>query len=402
MASKSSTAQSDPEKLQRVVLDFSHSGGGKNCQTSAMVRLMHHLGHDISEPMLLGISAGMGFVYWFMKMMPYPVIGGMNRADCRKFPGILGKAARRLGGDFESILTKSQAKAHAFLMETLSAGQPGLVCVDIAYLDHLSTGDDDHFGEHNFLVYGVDEVQDLVYISDRFPSTLTMSLKRLKQARASEFKPFPAMNQMVRFTFPKTLTPLKEIIPAAIRENAEALLNPPIANIGVKGILKWSLELSRYPKLIPDPKALVHALMMHYIYIETGGSGGAIFRRIYSDFLREAADAMDDNTLSRASDDYLAISEMWIEVANGLLPDEYPALCELRRIQWESNRIMETEGVTALERVRKLSARVPCLAEEAAKSESTHFVEFIRPVKELLERIHDREFEVMTQLAKHL
>ncbi|MHA2602520.1 MAG: BtrH N-terminal domain-containing protein, partial [Candidatus Thorarchaeota archaeon SMTZ1-83] len=230
---------------ERLVLDFEHFGNGKNCQTSAMVRLMHHLGHDISEPMLVGISSGLGFIYWFMKMMPYPIVGGMNRSDCRKFPGMLGKAARRLGGDFESILTRSVKKAHVFLKDTLRDNQPSLVCVDMAYLDHLLTGENDHFGEHNFLVYGIDETKNEAYISDRFHGTHTMPLIQLQKARASEHPPFPAMNQAVRFTFPKKLTPVEEIIPSAIRENIDALLSPPIRNVGVKGMIKWSKELGR-------------------------------------------------------------------------------------------------------------------------------------------------------------
>jgi hypothetical protein len=188
---------------EKIVLDFHHFGGGKNCQTSSMVRLMHHLGYDITEPMLVGISSGLGFIYWFMKQMPYPIVGGMNRSDCRRFPGILGKAAHRLGGDYDAILTKSVKKAHLFLKDTLHQDQPALVCADMAYLDHLLTGGEDHFGEHNVLVYGIDEPKDLAYISDRFDGTVTMSLKKLQKARASEFQPFPAMNQMVRFSFPE-------------------------------------------------------------------------------------------------------------------------------------------------------------------------------------------------------
>ena len=79
---------------ERILLDFEHFGNGKNCQTSSMVRLMHHMGYEISEPMLVGISSGLGFIYWFMKQMPYPIVGGMNRASCRRFPGILGKAVK--------------------------------------------------------------------------------------------------------------------------------------------------------------------------------------------------------------------------------------------------------------------------------------------------------------------
>ena len=387
---------------ERIVLDFKHFGNGKNCQTSSMVRLMNHLGHEISEPMLVGISAGMGFIYWFMKKMPYPIVGGMNRSDCRKFPGILGKAAKRLGGDFESIITKSVKKAHFFLKETLKQNQPGLVCVDMAYLDHLLTGEDDHFGEHNFLVYGIDEPVNKAFISDRFHGTTEMELTQLQKARASEYPPFPAMNQMVRFAFPKTLTPLEEIIPDAIRENADALLNPPISNVGVKGIARWSSELAKYPKMFPQSRNLVHALVMHYVYIETGGSGGAIFRQIYSDFLQEAGELMDSSAMLNASEGFREIVAVWRDIANGLLPEDYPALRELREIQWSINHDLETKGLNVLEKVRKRAEKVPGLIDEAARNEISDFLEFIKPVRESLRQVSERETRVFTKLASSI
>ncbi len=382
----------------QIVLDFQHFGGGRNCQTSAMQRLMHHLGHDISEPMLVGISAGLGFIYWFMKMMTYPVIGGMNRSDCREFPGILGKAARRLGGDFEAIRTKSVKKAHLFLKETLLEDQPALVCVDMAYLDHLLTGEDDHFGEHNFLVFGIDEQRDLAYISDRFHGTTTMSLVQLQRARSSEFRPFPAMNQMVRFTLPEELTPLQNVIPSAIRENVKALLNPPISNFGIEGIKKWSKELGRYQKIIPDARNLAHALVMHYIYIETGGSGGAIFRQIYKDFLEEAGGLLENDGILRAAQDFERIVSTWRSIAEALLPDEFSALSELRRIQWRCNELMETEGLASIRKAGRLAAKVPALLDEAAASEVTHYGEFVPKVQELLETVAGLEEQALKEL----
>jgi hypothetical protein len=387
---------------ERIMLDFNHFGDGKNCQTSSMQRLMHHLGHDISEPMLVGISAGMGFIYWFMKKMPYPIVGGMNRSDCRRFPGILGKAAKRLGGDFESILTKSVKKAHIFLKDTLKQNQPGLVCVDMAYLDHLLSGEDDHFGEHNFLVFGIDEPNNKAYISDRFHGTAEMALTQLQKARASEYAPFPAMNQMVRFTFPESLTPLEEIIPDAIRENADALLNPPISNVGVKGIVRWSKELIRYPRMFPNPRSLVHALMMHYVYIETGGSGGAIFRQLYRDFLLEAGELMNSSDMLRAAEEFKTIVEMWKEIAAGLLPEEYSALKELREIQWSINQDLETHGLSALDKVGKRAKKVPDLMDTAAKDEISDFSEFITPVCELLKQVSESETRVLTELKNNI
>lgn len=387
---------------ERIMLDFKHFGDGKNCQTSSMQRLMHHLGHDISEPMLVGISAGMGFIYWFMKKMPYPIVGGMNRSDCRKFPGILGKAAKRLGGDFESILTKSVKKAHIFLKDTLKQNQPGLVCVDMAYLDHLLTGEDDHFGEHNFLVFGIDEPTNKAYISDRFHGTTEMTLTQLQKARASEYAPFPAMNQMVRFVFPESLTPLEDIIPDAIRENADALLNPPISNVGVKGMVRWSKELVKYPRMFPDPRSLVHALMMHYVYIETGGSGGAIFRQIYRDFLLEAGELMNSSDMLQAAEEFKTIVEMWKEIAAGLLPEEYSALKELREIQWSINQDLETHGLSALDKVGKRAKKVPDLIDTAAKDEISDFSEFITPVCDLLKQVSESETRVLTELKNNI
>jgi hypothetical protein len=204
---------------------------------------------------------------------------------------------------------------------------------------------------------------------------------------------------MVRFTFPKTLTPIEEIIPGAILENVDAMLNPPIRNVGVKGIEKWSKELLKYPKLIPEPKALAHALMMHYIYIETGGSGGAIFRQIYSDFLREAGNLMNHDGMLRASDEFGSIVELWRKVANGLLPDEYSALRELREIQWGINSELETKGLSALDSVKVMSEKVPALLEEAAQSEVRNFPEFIIPVTQLLKQISEAEENTLSRLA---
>jgi len=204
---------------------------------------------------------------------------------------------------------------------------------------------------------------------------------------------------MVRFSFPSKLTPLRELIPTAIRENVEALLNPPISNVGVKGIRKWSVELGKYPKLIPNPRDLAHALVMHYIYIETGGSGGAIFRQIYRDFLEEAGHIMQNDGILKAAEQFGEIVNLWREIANGLLPDEYPSLAKLRKIQWTVNEEFEGKGIAALDRARKLAEKVPALLDEAAKSEIPHFAEFIPNVRTLLEQVSEMERETMQNLA---
>ena len=142
--------------------------------------------------------------------------------------------------------------------------------------------------------------------------------------------------------------------------------------------------------------------MMHYIYIETGGSGGAIFRQIYTDFLREAGELMDNDAILIASDEFEAIVDVWHQIANGLLPDDYPTLAELRKIQWSVNEILETQGLNALELAEKKSKRVPDLLEEAAKSEIPRFMEFIQPVRDLLKEASEKETETLSKLEHAL
>jgi hypothetical protein len=36
---------------------------GEHCETTALGNLFHHAGIELSEPMLFGLSGGLGFIY---------------------------------------------------------------------------------------------------------------------------------------------------------------------------------------------------------------------------------------------------------------------------------------------------------------------------------------------------
>ena len=228
-------------KDERILLDFQHLPGGRNCMTSSLWKLLNHLGVKISEEMLVGIASGLGFIYWKMKQLPVPFVGGMNGG---RFPTILGLAIDRLGGEWSVLKSTSAKKAHHHLKDVLLQNHPALVCVDMAYLNYISLGGDegDHFGMHTILVYGIDEQNNEAYVSDRFSTPITMRLSDLQKARASKFHPFPALNKLLTVSMPENLTSLEKIIPMAIHENAKFMLEPPIRNMGLKGILKWKQE----------------------------------------------------------------------------------------------------------------------------------------------------------------
>jgi len=381
---------------ERIVLAFDHLPDGQNCLASSLQRRLHHYGHQISEPMLFGISSGLGFVYWKQKGMPAPFVGGMNAG---KFPGIVGRAVERLGGQYKVLRTKSTARAHEHLKATLRAGQPAMVLADMAYLDHLSVGEDEHFGQHMLLVYGIDEPADEAYVSDRFANTITIPLTKLQQARASEYQPFPARNQMLRLSLPDRLAPLESILPLALRENLDFMFNPPITNFGLKGILKWRKMLARYPQMIPDPAQLVMALRDHYVFIEIGGTGGALFRRMYSDFLQEAAHVLGESNLATAAHDYAEIAKLWTAIADAFLPDYLPNLRSIRELHWKTNQELERGVPDAVERARERLGRQPNLIRRAAREDIEDFPAILEQVRGLLKRVHAMESLALERVA---
>ncbi len=379
---------------ERIMLDFEHLPGGKNCMTSSLWKLLHHIGHDISEEMLVGIASGLGFIYWKMKQMPTPFVGGMNGG---RFPTILGLAVDRLGGEWKVLKSSSVKRAHKHLRETLEMDQPALVCADLGFLDYLSLGGDDHFGMHTILVYGIDEKEDEAHISDRFATTITIPLSRLQQARASEYHPFPAKNKMMQVSMPDEMIPLEEIIPFAVQENADFMLNPPISNMGAQGIMRWKKELHRYPKILPNNQTIAQALIEHFVYIEVGGSGGSLFRRMYSRFLKEASKVMKDPELQKISLLYDDICDDWSKLAVQLTPDDMPGLGRIREIYFQNNIDMEQKGAGALVDVKERLTDIPSLMEQAV-DEVEKFNIILESVGNLLDRLYKAETDAAERL----
>ena len=197
---------------------------------------------------------------------------------------------------------------------------------------------------------------------------------------------------------PTEMTPLVDIIPLAIRENADFMLNPPISNMGARGILRWKKELQKYPKILPDNQTIAKALIEHFVYIEVGGSGGSLFRRMYSQFLREASKIMKDTELAEVSRLYDDISKDWSQMAVQLTPSEMPSLERIREIYVQNNDDMEQKGVNALDEVRNRLRDIPSLM-SSAYIEVESFETILQGVNELLDRLYSKETIAAERLA---
>jgi len=282
-----------------------------HCVTGSMRHVYVYNDHDISEEMLLGLGAGVGFIYWHQKGTP-PFIGG--RANARgEFEPLAGK---RTGVKIEPHTTSSARKAKRTLLEMLDAGQPVMIQCDMGFLPYFDFGGYEyHFGAHVVVVCGYDVETDQVLIADRDEELHPVSLEDLEKARGSTFKPFPPRHKWYTFDFSGKRQPTADEVRQAIAEQAQGMLEPPISNFGVKGIRKAAKRVLKWPDQM-DEEELRFTLFNTFIFIDaTGGTGGGIFRYMFSRFLREAAEITSNDRLIEVADEFQRIGDKWQVVA---------------------------------------------------------------------------------------
>ncbi|PKO02450.1 MAG: lantibiotic ABC transporter [Chloroflexi bacterium HGW-Chloroflexi-5] len=284
-----------------IISDF-RTYGGKHCETTATGCLLLHENIKISEPMMLGLSQGFGFIYWKMNFMNLPFIGG------RAKPFDLTRVfCSNMNIKLDERETTSKKKAWQNLSEFIENGVPVGLQVDCYHLEHFKHSF--HFAGHFISIYGYDN--DYAYIYDT-GKKYKVSLENLEKAR---FEKGPMSAKALSYTVKKKMkmTPIVEIIPKALHEVATGFLNPPLKCFGYMGIEKLGKEMLNWLKCTPNPKTdlLDQADMM-----ENAGTGGAIFRNFYRDYLYECLDFFPGNArLSIGANLYKDAANNWTEIA---------------------------------------------------------------------------------------
>jgi hypothetical protein len=297
-------------------IDGFHSLETHHCVTGSMRHIYEFHEYPISEDLLLGLGAGLGFIYWHMKGQP-PFIGGRANTGRPGEEGLERTSARRTGVQAEVYHTNSASKAEKALLTLLDAGEPVMVQLDMGFLPYFDFPSEYHFGGHVVVVAGY--ADGYVLIADRDKALHIVSLDDLSKARGSQFKPFPPQNAWYTFDFKEKRAPLKFEVLEAIREVTKGMLEPPISNLGVKGIRTAATRIVQWPKAMTDEQ-IKWACFNTYIFIDaTGGTGGGIFRYMYGRFLAEAAEITGKTGLDEVGQTLITIGDAWQSVAQGCL-----------------------------------------------------------------------------------
>lgn len=114
---------------------------GQHCETTATGTLLKQIAIDLSEPMLFGIGEGLGFIFWNMKMMDFPFIGGRVKTDA-----LTENICRNLNLNLEVKETASKKTAWDNVSKTIDTGKAVGLKLDSYYLDYFSSKI--HFAGH--------------------------------------------------------------------------------------------------------------------------------------------------------------------------------------------------------------------------------------------------------------
>ncbi|WP_067840610.1 BtrH N-terminal domain-containing protein [Nocardia lijiangensis] len=318
--------------------------GMQHCETTALGVLLRQQGLDLSEPMLFGLGSGLSFVYWDSKTMGFPFLGGrVKPLDLTR------NLTTRLGLELLVQETTSPRRAWENVVALIDAGHPVGLQLDSYYLDYFKSKV--HFGGHVVAMYGYDDHNAYLVDTDQQGGTVSTSLTTLAEARAAR-GPMTAKHRSFTLAAPRNpLSPRSQIVPA-ITACADAFLNPPIANLGHRGIEKAGKLVRTWFQRAEDPQ---RDLLQAALLMEKAGTGGALFRNFYRDFLAECTQLIDSSHLRTGHRLYTEAATLWTEVAALItqagesgnaqcLVQAGTTLCDLSRIEREAMQALSCLG----------------------------------------------------------
>ena len=304
---------------------------GQHCESTATGTLLGQLGIELSEPLLFGLGEGLGFIIWNMKAMNMPFIGGRIKPDL-----LTENIVKNLGLKLIVKETSSKTKAWRSVKELLDNGKAVGLKLDCWHLEYFTKPI--HFAGHYVAIIGYDEENAFLVDTVQQGSEVRSSLESLESARNAKGL-MSSKNLFYVIEREKEMIPLETAVLKAIHNNATAYLNPPIKNLTYKGIHKASDEIV---KRFDSSKDIKHDFETAAMLMEKAGTGGAIFRNVYRDFLKEAYTLTHNDMIKAAHLSFVAIAEDWTEIIN--LLKKTGAVQDRRYVSEASNKMKEVSG----------------------------------------------------------
>ncbi|PTL59583.1 BtrH N-terminal domain-containing protein [Paraconexibacter algicola] len=289
-----------------------HCGSGSIRDLLEFHRLDYGTG-PLSEGACFGLGGGLGFFSLELPEMTPPVYLVGRTGEFEE------DVATNLGASLEIRETEDPAVGWQTVRDEVDAGRPSMLWADIAELEYLRVRMSNT--RHDIVVIGYDEEQGIAFVADNDRDEIQRcSLKSLARARSSHGFPGPNRHRVFVYDWPERLRDPREATRLALgravqnmRQDRVELLGMAAAG-GVPGVATFAEQYRTWPGRFGErTDAALGALR---VLIVKAGTGGALFRSLHAEFLRDMSVLLDDAALRSAADIYDELAEAWIELAD--------------------------------------------------------------------------------------
>ncbi|HEV2893880.1 MAG TPA: DUF4872 domain-containing protein, partial [Actinomycetota bacterium] len=251
------------------------------------------------------------------------------------------------------------------LRAALDQGRPVIATVDMARLRYRAVPDWLCGMTPQDVLVELGDGQPVLW--DLAPAPIHVTWAELAEARAGVRS---AKHRLVVAEVPDGPIDLAGAAAAGIADTWPGMLDPPMGNFGVPGLVKWADLLTAprdpkgWPALLGPPGRQFQLLTWLYDWVETAGTGGGLFRAMYAEFLEEAAGPLGRPELAG---DYRELAAAWTALAEtATAAGGDGALARGRALLDRRRRLVEERGADAAAELAATQAELAALAGDAA------------------------------------
>ena len=303
----------------------------KHCETGTFLNMLEYYGYQISEPMAFGIGSGIYFTY-----SPFLRMRGVVLPMLRIRPAsIVKNFSERMhigyhGMKYGCKVNKSMRDLDELVDKNIPVGV--VVCVGgLNYFGKIVN--ESNFNGHVFTVVGKEGSTYTIADSDSRLMTddyVYIEEATMRKVRFSKGLAAPKGRMFYLDPLPPDFAETVDLKPAIVQgleETCYRMLHKPFPYYGYTGLHRFAKNLKRW-KVYFSNGLRGYILLWFYRLIETAGTGGAGYRYMYSDFLKEAAGVFQNEVLDDCSKLMTEDADTW------------------RQFSLDCRRYMKSENVT--------------------------------------------------------
>ena len=331
-------------------------------------------GQPISEAMLMGISGGAAFGYFIFEYKGYdPYVALLSRNTFDPLDTLL----ERLAIPQDLFHTTDASKGERNLIDVLEGGRPAIVWADVFGLPYNALSHDEQmWAMLPIVVHGHTDSE--IHIADRSSQSLLITNSELATARARVKKDkyrvlalgAPDLSKLpgaIQKGIWQCIALYTEAPPKGGRDNFGFAAYEKLAKMltNTRNKRSWERMLAPGSRMFA---ALAGAGYQQGVFgwARTFSSNQVDDRKLYADFLDEAAVILKKPGLKKAGEQFRTASDAWLNLSEAALPNEVPLLREAKELLLLKNNLFVDSGDRELDEIRKADKRLTEIYSEAA------------------------------------